>query len=127
VLAAGPLSAANLALLQEIAQIDELIGKCETDMSSLTAQERATVDGWLHSRDRFTAEAAAVRAHLAADLTAAAAAARTEAALQVENRMLLEQNEQLRRDLAAAQTALRLLRVTELAERPSARRAAALH
>jgi hypothetical protein len=62
--------------------------------------------------------AAAVRAHLAADLTAAAAAAAasTEAALHVENRMLLEQNEQLRRDLAAAQTELRALRVAELAE-----------
>ncbi|MFE9845375.1 hypothetical protein [Streptomyces goshikiensis] len=50
----GPLSTANLGLLgQEIQQIDELVGKCEADISSLTHGERTTVESWLHSRDRF--------------------------------------------------------------------------
>jgi hypothetical protein len=50
----GPLADANLKLLcEEIAQIDELIAKCEADLGNLTADERATVQAWLHSRDRF--------------------------------------------------------------------------
>jgi integrase len=50
----GPLADANLKLLrEEITQIDELIAKCETDLGSLTSEERATVEAWLHSRDRF--------------------------------------------------------------------------
>ncbi|MFF2812551.1 tyrosine-type recombinase/integrase [Streptomyces sp. NPDC058000] len=54
VLAPGPLTAAQLELLrQEIAQVDELIGKCEADLDSLGMQERATVDAWHHSKDRF--------------------------------------------------------------------------
>ncbi|MBY8846531.1 hypothetical protein [Streptomyces sp. SP2-10] len=54
VLSAGPLSAANLELLrQEIQQIDELVGKCEADIGSLTPEERTTVESWLHTRDRF--------------------------------------------------------------------------
>jgi integrase len=54
VLTPGPLADANLKLLrEEITQIDELIAKCETDLSSLTIEERATVEAWLHSRDRF--------------------------------------------------------------------------
>jgi integrase len=56
VLTPGPLSAANIELLrQEIRQIDELISKCETDLGSLTAEERATVEAWLHTKDRFLA------------------------------------------------------------------------
>jgi integrase len=54
VLAPGPLTAAQLELLrQEITQVDELIGKCEADLGSLSTEERATVDAWLHSKDRF--------------------------------------------------------------------------
>ncbi|MED7827612.1 site-specific integrase [Streptomyces chiangmaiensis] len=54
VLTPGPLSAANLELLrQEIKQIDELVDKCEADIDSLTQEERATVETWLHSKDRF--------------------------------------------------------------------------
>ncbi|WP_331727427.1 site-specific integrase (plasmid) [Kitasatospora sp. NBC_00374] len=50
----GPLSRANTELLrQELAQIDELISKCETDLGSLTEEDKATVEAWLHSRDRF--------------------------------------------------------------------------
>ncbi|MFP1624047.1 tyrosine-type recombinase/integrase [Streptomyces sp. 5K101] len=54
VLTTGPLSAANLELLrQEIQQIDELVGKCEADIGSLTPEERTTVESWLHTKDRF--------------------------------------------------------------------------
>ncbi|MEU6405374.1 site-specific integrase [Streptomyces sp. NPDC046985] len=54
VLTAGPLSTANLELLRrEIQQIDELVGKCEADIDSLTHEERTTVESWLHTRDRF--------------------------------------------------------------------------
>lgn len=54
VLTPGPLSAANLELLrQESKQIDELVGKCEADIGSLTHEERTTVESWLHTRDRF--------------------------------------------------------------------------
>ena len=54
VLTPGPLTAAQLELLrQEITQIDELINKCEADLGSLSAQDRATLDAWLHSKDRF--------------------------------------------------------------------------
>ncbi|MBK3628343.1 hypothetical protein JHN59_26565 [Streptomyces sp. MBT49] len=53
-LTAGPLSAANMELLRrEIQQIDELVGKCEADIGSLTPEERTTVESWLHTRDRF--------------------------------------------------------------------------
>jgi hypothetical protein len=56
VLTPGPLTTAQLELLrQEITQIDELISKCEADLGSLSAQDKATVDVWLHTRDRFTA------------------------------------------------------------------------
>jgi integrase len=56
VLAPGPLTTAQLELLhQEITQIDELISKCEADLGSLSAQDKATVDAWLHSKDRFAA------------------------------------------------------------------------
>ncbi|WP_031173428.1 hypothetical protein [Streptomyces durhamensis] len=27
--------------------------KCETDLGSLTEEDKATVEAWLHSRDRF--------------------------------------------------------------------------
>ncbi|MER7582311.1 hypothetical protein [Kitasatospora sp. NPDC097691] len=226
----GPLSRANMELLrQELVQIDELISKCETDLGSLTEEDKATVEAWLHSRDRFLtvipvaavlagrqqlaqptvdpilltgeggvtggrspqwqvskglapervaaldagrqaaaarrradseacrqrvldviagmrktrkpvsdaeitrraevnpqylqrhrdlkAEAEAVRAHLAGDRprAAAAAAARQDAGLAVENRMLLEQNTALRRDLEAARAELRAIRVRDLA------------
>lgn len=56
VLTRGPLTAAQLELLrQEIAQIDELISKCEADLGSLSARDKATVNAWLHSKDRFAA------------------------------------------------------------------------
>lgn len=40
-------------LRQGIVQVDELIAKCETDLGSLTDSDRAMVEAWMHSRDRF--------------------------------------------------------------------------
>ncbi|MGY6021630.1 hypothetical protein [Streptomyces spinosirectus] len=55
-LASGPPSAATMELLrQEIEQIGGLFGKCETDLGSLTAEEGATAEAWLHTRDRSLA------------------------------------------------------------------------
>jgi hypothetical protein len=79
---------------------------------------RAGVNPQYLQRHRdLKAEAETVRAHLASDLprAAAAAATRTQAALEVENRMLLEQNTQLRKDLQAAQQELRQIRIDQLA------------
>jgi hypothetical protein len=54
VLRAGPLTDASLRLLsEEIAQLDALIGKCATDLASLTDSERQQVERWLHARDRY--------------------------------------------------------------------------
>ncbi|WP_326763369.1 hypothetical protein OG978_01025 [Streptomyces sp. NBC_01591] len=54
VLTPTALTRANMELLrQEIIQVDELITKCETDLGSLTDSDRATVESWIHSRDRF--------------------------------------------------------------------------
>ncbi|WP_327373079.1 hypothetical protein OG393_03560 [Streptomyces sp. NBC_01216] len=48
------MSAASLELLrQEVQQIDERVGKCEADISSLTPEKRTTVESWLHTRDWF--------------------------------------------------------------------------
>ena len=65
------------------------------------------------------AEAETVRAHLAQDgpRAAAAATARKEAALEIENRMLLEQNAALQRTLHEVQNKLRTLRARELGAR----------
>jgi integrase len=53
-LRAGPLTDANLRLLaEEIAQLDALIGKCETDLAGLTADEQRQVKQWLAARDRY--------------------------------------------------------------------------
>ncbi|MEJ8639799.1 site-specific integrase [Streptomyces sp. MS2.AVA.5] len=54
VLTPNALTRANMELLrQEIIQVDELTAKCETDLGSLTDSDRATVEAWMHSRDRF--------------------------------------------------------------------------
>lgn len=65
------------------------------------------------------AEAEAVRAHLAQDRprAAAAATARKEAALEAENRMLLEHNAALQRALQEVQNELRTLRAHDLSAR----------
>ena len=51
---AGPLAEANLTLLrQEIAQLAELIAKCEADIDGLSPDERAKVEQWLARKERF--------------------------------------------------------------------------
>jgi hypothetical protein len=80
---------------------------------------RAAVNPQYLQRHRdLKAEAESVRAHLAQDgPRAAAATARKEAALEVENRMLLEQNAALQRTLHEVQNELRTLRAHELGAR----------
>lgn len=81
---------------------------------------RATVNPQYLQRHRdLKAEAETVRAHLAQDRprAAAAATARKEAALEVENRMLLEQNAALQRTLHEVQNERRTLRAHNLGAR----------
>ncbi|MEU3136998.1 hypothetical protein ABZ691_30045 [Streptomyces sp. NPDC006854] len=92
--------------------------RARTPLSDAEITRRAEVNPQYLQRHRdLKAEAEAVRAHLADDRPRAvsAAAARQEAALTVENRMLLEQNATLRRDLDIARAELRALRVRDLA------------
>lgn len=52
----GPLAEANLRLLaEEIGQLDQLIVKCDTDLASLTDDERRRVQQWLDQRKRYAA------------------------------------------------------------------------
>ena len=94
--------------------------KSRTPLSDAEITRRAGVNPQYLQRHReLKAEADAVRAHLAADLsrTAAAASARKEAALEVENRMLLEQNAVLRQSLNEIRAELRAIRVEQLGAR----------
>ena len=94
--------------------------KSRTPLSDAEITRRADVNPQYLQRHRdLKAEADAVRAHLAADLprTAAAASARKEAALEAENRMLLEQNAALRQSLDEVQAELRAIRVEQLGAR----------
>ncbi|MCX5096374.1 hypothetical protein OOK36_48055 [Streptomyces sp. NBC_00365] len=89
-------------------------------LSDAEITRRAEVNPQYLQRHRdLKAEAEAVRAHLASDRprAAGAASARKEAALEVENHMLLEQNAALRRNLDEARAQLRALRVQELGAR----------
>ncbi|MCX4502193.1 hypothetical protein OG944_04005 [Streptomyces anulatus] len=89
-----------------------------TPLSDAEITRRAEVNPQYLQRHRdLKAEAEVVRARVAGDRprAAAAAAARQEAALTVENRMLLEQNAALRRDLETARAELRAVRVRDLA------------
>ncbi|MFF2131677.1 hypothetical protein ACFVW1_41230 [Streptomyces olivochromogenes] len=91
-----------------------------TPLSDAEITRRADVNPQYLQRHRdLKAEAEAVRAHLASDgpRAAAAASARKEASLEVENRMLLEQNADLRQNLEEARAQLRALRVQELGAR----------
>ncbi|MFD7916845.1 hypothetical protein ACFV30_40205 [Streptomyces sp. NPDC059752] len=91
--------------------------KTRKPVSDAEITRRAEVNPQYLQRHRdLKAEAEAVRAHLAGDRprAAAAAAARQDAGLAVENRMLLEQNTALRRDLKAARVELRAIRVRDL-------------
>jgi hypothetical protein len=90
-----------------------------TPLSDAEITRRARVNGQYLQRHRdLKALAARIRADLDGDAARAAVAARSEreAALAVENAMLVEQNAQLRRDLDAARDELRTLRVQELAQ-----------
>jgi hypothetical protein len=92
--------------------------KTRTPLSDADITRRAGVNPQYLQRHRdLKAEAEVVRAHLADSRprAAAAQAARKEAALVVENRMLLEQNQALRRDLETARSELRSIRTHDLA------------
>lgn len=92
--------------------------KSRRPVSDAEITRRAAVNSQYLQRHRdLKAEAEAVRAHLDGDRTraASAAAARQEAALEVENRMLLEQNRAARRDLETVGGELRAIRVRDLA------------
>ncbi|WP_329296135.1 hypothetical protein [Streptomyces sp. NBC_01455] len=92
--------------------------KTRTPLSDADITRRARVNPQYLQRHRdLKAEAEIVRAHLADSRprAAAAQAARKEAALEVENRMLLEQNQALRRDLETVRSELRTIRTRDLA------------
>ncbi|MEV8597352.1 hypothetical protein [Streptomyces sp. NPDC052012] len=105
---------------QRVLDVLTTMRKSRTPFSDAEITRRAEVNPQYLQRHRdLKAEAEAVRAHLAGDRPRAAAAAsvRKEAALKVENRMLLEQNAALRRNLAEARAQLRALRIQELGAR----------
>ena len=90
-------------------------------LSDAEITRRAAVNPQYLQRHRdLRAEAETVRAHLAQDRprAVAAATARKEAALEVENRMLLEQNAAQQRTLHELQNELRTLRAHNLGARP---------
>ncbi|MCX2926171.1 hypothetical protein [Streptomyces sp. NEAU-W12] len=94
--------------------------KSRQPLSDAETTRRAAVNPRCLQRHRdLKAEAESIRAHLAQDRprAAAAAAARKEAALEVENRMLLEQVAALQRALNEVQSELRTLRAHELGAR----------
>ncbi|WP_431033385.1 hypothetical protein ACQYWQ_08370 [Streptomyces sp. P6-2-1] len=94
--------------------------KSRQALSDAEITRRAAVNPQYLQRHRdLKAEAETVRAQLAQDgpRAAAAATARKEAALEVENRMLLEQNAALQRTLHEVQNELRTLRAHELGAR----------
>ncbi|MFF2812550.1 hypothetical protein ACFVT2_36350 [Streptomyces sp. NPDC058000] len=94
--------------------------KSRISLSDAEITRRAGVNPqYLQRHGDLKAEAMAVRAHLAGDLPRAAAAAssRREATLQLENRMLLEQNAALRLSLSEVQAELRAIRIEQLGAR----------
>ncbi|MBT1185402.1 hypothetical protein HET69_15660 [Streptomyces sp. CJ_13] len=106
------------ACRQRVLEVIASMRKTRRVISDAEITRRAAVNPQYLQRHRdLKAEAEAVRAHLADDRprAAAAAAARQDAGLAVENRMLLEQNTALRRDLEAARAELRAVRVRDLA------------
>ncbi|MEV7776587.1 hypothetical protein [Kitasatospora sp. NPDC086791] len=106
------------ACRQRVLDVIAGMRKTRKPLSDAEITRRAEVNPQYLQRHRdLKAEAEAVRAHLAGDRprATASAAARQDAALAVENRMLLEQNAALRRDLEAARAELRAVRVRDLA------------
>ncbi|AUA07973.1 hypothetical protein GTZ89_46155 [Streptomyces sp. SID8382] len=105
---------------QRILTVLAAMRKGRQALSDAEITRRAAVNPQYLQRHRdLKAEAETVRAHLAQDAprAAAAATARKEAALEVENRMLLEQNTALQRTLHEVQNELRTLRAHELGAR----------
>ncbi|MFD9097601.1 hypothetical protein [Streptomyces collinus] len=116
--AAARRRADSQACRQRVLEVIAGMRKTRKPVSDAEITRRAEVNPQYLQRHRdLKAEAEAVRAHLAGDRprAAAAAAARKDAALEVENRMLLEQNTALRRGLEAARAELRAVRVCDLA------------
>ncbi|MFJ8158497.1 hypothetical protein [Streptomyces sp. NPDC094468] len=105
---------------QRVLDVLATMRKSRQALSDAEITRRAAVNPQYLQRHRdLKAEAETVRAHLAQDgpRAAAAATARKEAALEVENRMLLEQNAALQRTLHEMQNELRTLRAHELGAR----------
>lgn len=116
--AAARRRADSQACRQRVLDVIAGMRKTRRALSDAEITRRAEVNPQYLQRHRdLKAEAEAVRAHLAGDKprAAAAAAARQDAGLAVENRMLLEQSTALRRDLEAARAELRAVRVRDLA------------
>ncbi|MBC2868734.1 hypothetical protein [Streptomyces mexicanus] len=105
---------------QRVLDVLAAMRKSRQVLSDAEITRRAAVNPQYLQRHRdLKAEAESVRAHLAQDQprAAAAAAARKEAALEVENRMLLEQNAALQRTIHEVQNELRTLRANYLGAR----------
>jgi hypothetical protein len=105
---------------QRVLDVLATMRRSRTSLSNAEITRRAGVNPQYLQRHRdLKAEAEAVRAHLAGDLprAAAAASAHKEAALQIENRMLLEQNAALRQSLSNVQAELRAIRIEQLGVR----------
>lgn len=105
---------------QRVLTVLAAMRKSRQALSDAEITRRAAVNPQYLQRHRdLKAEAETVRAHLTQDQprVAAAATARKEAALEVENRMLLEQNADLKRTLHEVQNELRTLRAHELGAR----------
>ena len=102
-----------------VAEVIEAMRRTHTPLSDAEITRRARVNGQYLQRHRdLKARAATIRGDLDGDAARAVVAARSEreAALVAENGMLVEQNAQLRRELDAACTELRALRVQALAQ-----------
>lgn len=109
---------------QRVLNVLAAMRKSRQALSDAEITQRAAVNPQYLQRHRdLKAEAEAVRAHLAQDgpRAAAAATARKEAALEIENRMLLEQNAALQLTLRDVQNELRTLRAHELGAPPPRR------
>ncbi|MFE1028977.1 hypothetical protein ACFW5I_31155 [Streptomyces sp. NPDC058818] len=105
---------------QRVLDVLTTMRKSRRDLTDAEITRRAAVNPQYLQRHRdLKAEAETVRALLAKDgaRATAAATARKEAALEIENRMLLKQNAALQQTLHEVQNELRTLRAHELAAR----------
>ncbi|WP_327373080.1 hypothetical protein OG393_03565 [Streptomyces sp. NBC_01216] len=105
---------------QRVLAVLAAMRKSRQALSDAEITRRVAVNSqYLQRRRDLKVTAEAVRAHLAQDPSraAATATAHKEAALEVENRMLLEQNAALQRTLHEIQNELRTLRANDLGAR----------